>query len=406
MIVKAPKILIPKKEYDYTKWAVVACDQFTSQQDYWDNLDRECGDVSTLRIIYPEVFLGVDEDKRINSINNKMAEYLEKGIFNEIDDSYILVERTTSYNHKRLGLIISIDVEQYDYKPLTKAPIKATERTVEERLPVRIKIRENAPLETPHVMLLMDDINREIIEPLYLERDKMDLLYDFELNQKGGHIRGYRVKDTEKVNKKLNKLIDKDVLREKYGTSDNPFLFAVGDGNHSLATAKACWSKIKDTVEDKENHPARYALAELVNLYDDDLVFEPIHRVMFNVGEDFTDKLKEVSKGKGKAYIVSKGVKSEINIPESKPEAIAKIQEFLDEYLKQNKKAGIDYIHGEEYTLEVAKKGKGVAILMPTIEKKELFRYVLERGVLCRKAFSMGEAEEKRYYLECKKIKV
>lgn len=406
MILKTPNILIPKDEYDYTKWAVVACDQFTSQIDYWDKLDQECGDISSLRIVFPEVHLGKDEESRINSINNTMQQYLDNDIFREIKDSYVLVERTTSYGNKRLGLMIAVDVEQYDYTPLSKAPIKATEMTVEERIPVRVKIRENAPLELPHIMLLMDDVSKSIIEPLYNNRDELEVLYDCELNMKGGHITGYRVKNVEEINSKIMQLIEKKTLIDKYGVDDNPFLFAVGDGNHSLATAKACWDKIKHNVEDKENHPARYALCELVNLYDEDLKFEPIHRVMFNVGDDFVEQLAKVTDGPDKAYIVNKGQRQEISIPKSKAEAIADIQEFLDEYLHKNKASSIDYIHGEEHTLEVARNHNGVAILMPTIEKNELFKYVMTKGVLCRKAFSMGEAEEKRYYIECKKIKV
>lgn len=405
MILKTPKILIPKKQFNLTKWAVVACDQFTSQKDYWDKLDKECGDVSTLRIIYPEVFLGENEKERIDKINKTMIEYLNKGIFEEINDSYILVERTTGYGHKRLGLIISVDVEKYDYKPLSSAPIKATEKTVEERIPVRVKIRKNASLELPHVMLLMDDIEKNIIEPLYKQRKQYELLYDFELNMNGGHLRGYRIRNTKDINDKIMNLINKDVLKAKYGISDNPFLFAVGDGNHSLATAKACWEKIKEYTEDKENHPARYALCELVNLYDDDLIFEPIHRVMFNVDDNFVEEFVNVSQGPDKAYIVYKGEKIEYNVNQSKPEAIYNIQTFLDNYMLKHNNARIDYIHGEDNTVKVAKENNGVAILMPKVKKSELFKYVLTKGVLMRKAFSMGEAEEKRYYMECKRIK-
>lgn len=406
MIFKAPDILIPKDIYDYKKWSVVACDQFTSESEYWEQLDSECGDISTLRIVYPEVYLGKDEDNRIKNINKTMKKYLDDSIFREIKGSYILVERTTNYKHKRLGLMIAIDVEQYNFTPLSYAPIKATERTVIERIPVRVKIREGALLECPHIMLLMDDFKREIIEPLYRNRDKLEKLYDFDLNMNGGHLTGYKVTDIEAINSKLIKLIDKDVLTKKYGKADNPFLFAVGDGNHSLASAKACWDKIKGSIVDKENHPARYALCELVNLYDDDLIFEPIHRVMFNVDNAFIKQLITAFKGTGKANIVYNEVRTEFNINESVPMAIAEIQGFLDDYLKINKKASIDYIHGEENTIKVAKKQNGVAILMPTIRKNELFKYVLDKGVLCRKAFSMGEAEEKRYYMESKKIKV
>lgn len=403
MIIKTPDILIPKEEYDYNKWAVVACDQFTSQKDYWNELDQNCGDISALRIIFPEVFLGNGEEERIANINSTMQEYLDKGIYREIKNSFILTERVTSYNNKRIGLVIAVDVEQYDYKPLTNAPIKATERTVEERLPVRVQIRKDAPLETPHIMLLMDDIEKSIIEPLYEKRKQFELLYDVKLNMNGGHIRGYKVPNADEIIAKIMRLIDKDTLLEKYNRSDNPFLFAVGDGNHSLATAKACWDKIKDSVG--SDHPARYALCELVNLYEDDLVFEPIHRVMFNVNDSFIDELKNASKGNDITYIEYKGKKQAINVSDFKPQAIAEIQEFLDRYIKDHEGVEIDYIHGEEHTRKVALDNGGVAIFMPTIEKKELFQYVLNKGVLCRKAFSMGEAEEKRYYIECKKIK-
>ena len=335
-----------------------------------------------------------------------MQNYLDNGVFDEHKKCFILVERTTIYGRKRVGLIISIDLEAYDYKPLSTAPIKATEMTVESRIPVRVKIREEAPLELPHIMLLMDDVNRDIIEHLYAKRHHMPLLYDFELNANGGHIKGYKVEDTDTVISKLMNLVAPETLIKRYGSADNPFLFAVGDGNHSLATAKACWDKIKDKVYDKENHPARYALCELVNLYDDDLIFEPIHRVLFNAGDEFIDGLMKVSTGSSEAYIVYKGERQNFPINSFSPKAIAEIQEYIDSYIKTHKEASVDYVHGTEHTLEVAKDHGGIAIFMPTIKKNELFRYVLREGVLCRKAFSMGEAEEKRYYFECKRIKV
>ncbi len=406
MIYKAPDILLPNSDIDYSKWACVACDQFTSQPEYWQELDKFCGDYSTLRIVYPEVYLGLNEQERIACINKNMQDYLNKGIFNEHKNTYILIERTTSYGNKRIGLMLAVDLEKYEYKPLSYAPIKATELTVKERIPVRVKIRENAVIETSHIMLLMDNAERDILEPLYENRDNLEKLYDFQLNMNGGTLKGYKVTDNQELEAKLNRLISKDVLMSKYGVDDNPFLFAVGDGNHSLATAKACWDKIKDTVNDKENHPARYALAELVNIYDEDLKFEPIHRVMFGVGAEFvSDFMSKVSRGEDSAYIVYNGVRIAFQIDSFKPQAIADIQAYLDDYLANHYEASIDYVHGEKYTIDVATQHNGVAILMPTIAKSELFKYVLTRDVLCRKSFSMGEAEEKRYYVECKKIK-
>ncbi|MEG2084360.1 MAG: DUF1015 domain-containing protein [Clostridia bacterium] len=403
-IAKIPNILLPKVK-DFAKWSVVACDQFTSQLDYWQQLASFVGsEPSTLNVIYPEVYLGKEQETRIKNINQTMQNYLDGNLFEQVND-LIFVDRTLNNGMHRLGLMLCIDLEQYDYTPQNNALIKATEKTVVERLPVRIEIRKNACLELPHVMLLVDDVNKTIIEPLANETQNMQVLYNFDLNMNGGHISGYRVNNSQMVLQKLIALADVDVMQKKYGTTQQ-MLFAVGDGNHSLATAKECWNLIKKglTPQQIATHPARYSLCELVNLHDNSLVFEPIHRVVFNGGEAFVTAMKSALKGTGKTKIVYNNKETEINISSNASVAINEIQQFIDEYSKNNK-IELDYIHGAKHLLKVANEGNGVAIFMPTLQKSELFGYVLKNGVYTRKSFSMGEAEDKRYYLETRKIK-
>ena len=404
-VVKAVNILLPKRKIDLTKWSVIACDQFTSQSDYWKDVEDITKDkISAYHIIYPEIYIGKDEEKRISDINSTMALYLKNNYFKKIKNSFILTERSTTEGI-RIGLILGIDLDSYEFQPNNDALIKATEATVVERLPVRIKIRKNAPLELPHIMLLCDDRKMSIIEPLYENRKNLKKLYDFELMKDGGHIRGYKVKNTKEIIDKIYNLLDSSLLKEKYN-SDKKFLFAVGDGNHSLATAKACWDSIKETLseDEKQNHPARFALVELVNLHSPALKFEPIHRIVLGVDDDFVEGLSKL-KGKGKCGIIFKDKKQAINVPDNASEAIKVIQEYIDKYLKKNKNASVDYIHGEENLKKIVKKEGGVGILMPTLKKDELFDYILKFGILPRKSFSMGEAEDKRYYLESHIIK-
>ncbi|MDE7209139.1 MAG: DUF1015 domain-containing protein [Clostridia bacterium] len=407
--VKIPKILLPKSTVDNSKWSVIACDQFTSQPDYWEQLDKFVGDApSTLRLIFPEVYLeGTDKQDRIKSINANMQKYLQDDIFEEFE-GFVLVERITPDGQKRLGLVIAVDLEDYEYTPQNDALIKATEKTVVERLPARIEVRKGACLESPHIMMLMDDRKDRIIENLYARKEQFDLAYDFALNMGGGSIKGYKIKDCNGIIESLNGLLDKDVLVEKYG-SDKPILFAVGDGNHSLATAKECWNNIKKTLsgDDLDNHPARYALCELVNLHDRSLEFQPIHRAVFGAGEEFVEYMKsslEKLDGESAVKVVFGSKTYYWNVSSNASDAIADIQQLMDEYNKSHKDMVIDYIHGDEHLLNVAKEKNAVAVFMPCLEKDGLFDYVVRRGVLPRKSFSMGHAEDKRYYLECRKI--
>ena len=399
--VKAPHILLPKKVVDMSKYAVIACDQYTSNLEYWDSLKAEIGDsVSTFHMIYPEAYLeNTDGESYIKGINQNIARYLKNNDLEDIGECFILVERVTSYGVRRLGLVLAIDLEDYDYAKGTKALIRASEATIVERIPPRLKIRKDAPIELPHVLVLFDDPLKTIVEPLYENREKLEKVYDFEMNKNGGHIRGYKVTNTSEVIKQFDEL---------FVRNNNGLLFIVGDGNHSLATAKAHWDIVKQRLSEKErqSHPARFALVEANNLYDEGIIFEPIHRVLFNVDKTFKDELKKHVEGDRKSFIYSKECgKEALKMPMNAPMAYLQVQTFLDEYLAKHPEVKIDFIHDEDELIAVADKNEGsVAIAMPALTKEDLFDYLAKGRVLPRKSFSMGHANEKRYYLEAKRI--
>ncbi|MBR7162614.1 MAG: DUF1015 domain-containing protein [Clostridia bacterium] len=400
--IKCVDILLPRVA-EPEKWAVVSCDQFTSQRDYWQTLESFVGDApSTLRLIFPEVYLEDDgAGERTEKINCTMKEYLAGNVFHTLKDSFILVKRDTELR-SRLGLIVAIVLEDYSYNYPTEAPLRATEGVVADRIPPRLKIRRDAPIELPHILVVMDDRKGRVIEDLYAHRDSLEKLYDFDLNMKGGHLTGYRV-DKDQVFDRLA-LYEKDI-DGLYGVRTD-FTLAVGDGNHSLATAQAHWNeiKVKLTEEERESHPARFALCELENLHDSGIAFEPIHRVVFDVDNvDFVTTLRSRLNGGGKLEVVCGDNREMIACNHIGAECIAEVQKVIDEYIAE-KGGTVDYIHGTEHLLSVAKGKGGVAIFMPTIKKDELFQYVVDHGNLSRKSFSMGEAEEKRYYYECHKI--
>lgn len=404
-IVRIPRVLLPREGVDMRKWAVIACDQFTSQGQYWQQLKDYCGETSTLNIIFPEYYLEKgDMAARIQSINEHMYRYLSEDVFREVE-GVILTERETAYGHKRTGILLALDLEEYDFAAGTTPMIRATEATVKERLPVRIKIRENAPLELPHVLILIDDEDKTVIEPLVAEAEATAPLYDTDLNMKGGHIKGYLLPHPERALDALSALSSEDRMLARYGNK-TPFLFAVGDGNHSVATAKVLWERIKPTLSpaEREYHPARFVLAEIVNLYEPDLIFEAIHRVVFGVGEPFIREMQSALSGEGHITALYRDKMFGISVPAVAAEAVKAVQDFLDDYLAFHEGASVDYIHGDDYLASVAAEKDGVAIFMPVMEKRELFPYVVKHGSLPRKTFSMGEAEEKRYYLECRAI--
>ena len=399
--VKASHIYLPNKKVDMSKYAVIACDQYTSNLEYWDSLKEYVKDeVSTFHMIYPEAYLETtDKPSYINNINKNINRYLANNDLVDIGECFILTERVTSYGVKRLGLILSIDLEDYSYIKGTKSLIRASEATIVERIPPRLQIRKDAPIELPHILLLFDDKDKNIVEPIYRNRDSLEKLYDFELNKDGGHIRGYKITNTYDVISKFDEL---------YKKNNNGLLFIVGDGNHSLATAKAHWDLIKENLstEERETHPARFALVEANNLYDEGINFEPIHRVLFNAEDNFLNELRKVTSGDFVSFTYSKSRgKEELRMNKSAPQAYKTIQEFLDKYLKEHKEVKIDFIHDEEELLSICDKNdKAIAIAMPALTKDDLFDYIASDLVLPRKSFSMGHANEKRYYLEAKKI--
>ena len=414
---KRANILLPKN-IDMTKWSVVACDQYTSEMDYWNEVEKIVGaSPSTLRITLPEIFLeDSDVNERINKINDTMKEYLDEDLFYELKDSMIYLERTQADGRVREGLMGMVDLEDYSYEKGSQTLIRATEKTVIERIPPRLKVRENALLELPHIMILIDDEKKKIIEDLKNEVTDSDVVYDFDLMENGGHIKGYKLNNDSmtKVEEGLEALCDKEYFEKKYNVKDKGILlFAMGDGNHSLATAKANYENVKKTMTPDEylNHPSRYALVELVNLHSEALEFEPIHRVIFDT--DVNKLIEELYKyydineeGNGQYFeLVTKDIDKKLYISNPKSNiAVGSIQIFLDEYLKDNK-GKLDYIHGDETTKNMGMEENNVAILFEAMPKEELFRTVILDGALPRKTFSMGHSYDKRYYLEARKIK-
>lgn len=402
--IRSCDILVPDN-CDHKKWSVVACDQFTSERGYWKKLEEFVGDSnSTLKLIFPEAYLeDSDKDERIDNINRTMKEYLDGGVFKTLKDSFIVCKRTTASGISRLGIVLAVDLEDYCFTHPSNAYIRSTEGVVLDRIPPRLKIRQDAPVELPHIMLLIDDRKHSVIEPVWDARKGLEKVYDFDLNMGGGHLEGYRI-DSQIVIDAFEKYVDS--VQDLYGTGKNDFIFAVGDGNHSLATAQAHWNRIKEGLTDAQKavHPARFALCEVENLHDDGIVFEPIHRFVFGVGEDFVRYMQANLSGEKEVKAFDKNGEYVLRVDSIGAKAIKDIQNAIDEYLKLHG-GSVDYIHGIEHLKDVASRNDGVAIAMPKIEKDELFDYVLKNGTLCRKAFSMGEAEEKRYYFEAKKIK-
>jgi uncharacterized protein (DUF1015 family) len=389
-----PKILLPVKSINMEKWAVIACDQFTSEPEYWDELKSIVDNVpSTYHLILPEAYLENDMKHNIDRVNRMMQTYLTHSLFDEFE-GFVLVERKTPFVKRRLGLIIAIDLEEYEFEPNKDGRIRATEKTVPERIPPRVRIREKAPIELPHVLVLVDDKTDLVINDIYKNKKNYELLYDFNLNMNGGHIKGYKVNDTQPIIKRLEALSDDIGL-------------IVGDGNHSLASAKVCWDNLKKTLPESEleNHPARYALVELISLYDEGLTFEPIHRVLFNVNHSLIDGLKDLLEGPEQLHIFYDDKEEVIKVPDNPFTTIKIIQDYLDEYLEKNQEAEIDFIHGIKNTKQIVLKNKNsIGITMPPLKRDILLPYIREHGVLPRKSFSLGEAEEKRYYLEGKRI--
>lgn len=386
-------ILLPAKEPE--KWAVIACDQYTSEPEYWENVRKTVGNApSAFNIIFPEAFLGENNADRISKINATMKSYLESGVFKEYKNTFVYTERTLKNGKTRRGIVGLIDLDNYSYEKGSKALIRATEATVKERIPARVEIRRGAYLEMPHVMLLCDDPENILIDGLAGNTGDFECLYDFDLMCGGGHIRGFAPDKaaTEALRRHTEELLQKN---------GEDLLFVVGDGNHSLAAAKEC-------VALGGSH---YALVEVVNIHDTSLEFEPIYRVLFgvepqNVIEDFIEKCggEYIGADAQRFICVYGNTEREISVRLASKLAVGTLQAYLDDYLKVHKDVKIDYIHGEDSLKKLAGERNALGFLFDGMKKDELFDAVRQDGSLPRKTFSMGEADDKRFYLECRKI--
>ena len=428
--IQIPRVHLPKKGTDLTKWAVIACDQFTSQPEYWQKVEKLVGDQpSTYNLILPEVYLEKsDEEARVKFIQDKMRHYLQKNILKPCE-GLIYVERKVDGKTRR-GLMVCLDLEHYDYTKGSTSLIRATEGTILSRLPPRMKIRSGAALEVPHILVLIDDPQRTVLEPLAASKGSLEKLYDFELMLGSGALAGYAVSpDLEtKVLEALRNLAKPETFAAKYGVGiDKPvLLFAMGDGNHSLATAKAVWERMKP--EAGLNHPARYALVEIENVHDEGLAFEPIHRVLFGLRKDVLASMhqffgeipcipvpnarmmvRRVDEQKGARQLVGMvGGGKEFSVLEiARPSSnlpVGTLQAFLDVFMKENGADRIDYVHGEEVVCKLGAQDGNAGFYLPGMDKSDLFKTVILDGALPRKTFSMGEAHEKRFYMEARKI--
>ena len=411
-------ILVPKKDTNMNKWAVIACDQYTGEPEYWEQVSKNVGSApSTLNLILPELYLEQDGvAERIDNIHAAMDKYTADGIFDEYKNAMVYVERVQNNGILRQGIVGAIDLEKYDFSKGSTSEVRATEATVIERIPPRIKVRQGAPLELPHIMILIDDPENTVIEPLANAVSENDKIYDTELMQNGGSIKGWLLDadKQEKTDKALSALAQPECFGKKYGLSDTPvLLYAMGDGNHSLATAKEFYEQLKKANPDKDlsDHPARYALAEIVNLHSDALKFEAIHRLVYDVDNDkliseITDALGLSETAVSDQYVICSCCGTEKKLYISKKSSnlsVGSLQNFLDSYLKANG-GKIDYIHGSDTVKNLAEKHGGIAFILPDMNKSELFPTVIKDGALPRKTFSMGHAEDKRFYIEARKI--
>ena len=399
----APADILLPEGIELSNWSVIACDQFSSELDYWERVRKNVDEKpSTLNMILPEAYLGnIDEEREIRKISTAMERCLKQGLFREIRDSFVYIERTLSGGGVRRGLVGAVDLEEYSFSG-GKAPILASEGTVLDRLPARIRIRRAAQLELPHIIAFIDDKNNTVIEPLSKKADSLPLLYDFELMEGGGHIKGMRVSgcDADDVASALY------ALYEKNGT-----LLVMGDGNHSLAAAKVYWDELKQhlSVAERKTHPAGKALVEINNVYDPAINFEAIHRALFDVDPaEFTRKLTDAMPA-GRDYElrwVSRGQSGVIGISaECIGDMLTALQTFIDSYVN-SAGCGVDYIHDADAVIRIAQNERSLGLLLPAMDKSELFATVLGSGVFPKKSFSVGHAKDKRYYLECRMITI
>jgi hypothetical protein len=429
--IRIPLIYLPRPDVDLQRWAVVACDQYTSQPEYWDQVEKIVGDApSSLRLVLPEVYLGTPEEtQRVQRAQASMSDYLEQGVL-EAHQGLMYIERSVAGRTRR-GLLLAVDLECYDYQKGSQNLIRATEGTIIDRLPPRMKIRQGALLELPHILVLIDDPERSVIEPLAKAKENMVACYDFDLMMDSGHLQGYRIEDPEledQVIQALHALAEPEQFARKYSLKEGQsvLLFAMGDGNHSLATAKAVWDQIKSQTG--MDHPARYALVEIENVHDQGLEFEPIHRVLFNLKGDILEAIRAYY-GETASYTPCQDCVEMVAQVEDQPEgrqafgivinhrfgvvriesptsnlAVGSLQPFLDSLVDAGHAEKIDYVHGKCIICRLSARPQTVGFYLPHMAKSDLFKTVILDGALPRKTFSLGEAHEKRFYVESRRI--
>lgn len=429
---RIPEIHLPNRSIDLKAWAVVACDQYTSDSAYWNSVEAAVGDLpSALRLVLPEIYLGrPDVSDRVGKIHAKMAEYLERGVLESKGECAVYVRRTTARSGLREGLLLAVDLERYDYSRGSKSLIRATEGTIVDRIPPRLAVRRQAPLELPHIMVLVEDRERQLIEGWGARRAELEKLYDVELMQQGGRVEGYRIDKIADIDRLLTQLMALLEQAKQRQHTDQPLFWAMGDGNHSLATAKANWEEVKRALVDAgqaaevTRHPARWALVEIVNVYSTGLRFEPIHRVVFTtrtaelanllrtdpaaptispITESELKALLAGPDGQDKAGYFDGGAFYAIHWPRAEQLPPALVDGLYQRFLERDAEAKIDFIHGWDDAKQLAGSG-ATAFFVPVLERDRLFARVGEHGPLPRKAFSMGDAEEKRFYMEARRI--
>lgn len=401
LCVKPGDFYLPEKQY-MPLWPVVACDQYTSQKEIWEQMYIETGDQpSALKLIIPECFLD-RSDSMVPGICGEMDRYLMDGILRSAGRGMVLVKRTVSTG-ERWGLVVTVDLENYSYEPGTRPLIRPTEGTVKERIPPRLKVRKDASLELSHILLLIDDRSDRVLGPLKTNTASLPVLYDQDLTAYGGHITGWAVQDEKQLN-----AVAEAFAALRQALPENGILIAVGDGNHSLATAKAHWENVKKglTPAEQAAHPARYAMAEINNIYDDALVFEPIHRVVFDTDEETLMQalrpagLAETEGEPDVSIVTAQGIRHYRITRPLHTLPVGTVQQLLD-----RAQLKVDYVHGQDAVLGIVREGHALGILLPAMDKGLLFPSVTADGPLPRKTFSMGNANEKRYYMEARKIK-
>jgi len=431
LALRVPTILFPRPGVDLTRWAVIACDQYTAEPAYWQQVEQQVGDApSTLHLIFPEVYLGAaDAPARIARIQATMRRYLAEGLLTDHAGA-VLVERRIG-THTRRGLMLELDLEHYDFSASSTSLIRPTEGTIVERLAPRIEVRRDADLELPHILVLIDDPQCTVIEPVAAACDALTPLYDTELMGGGGHLAGHALSGEQgtQVLRALQALADPQAFATRYAVPPGtpPMLFAVGDGNHSLATAKSIWDSAKATVG--LQHPSRHALVEVVNIHDPALVFEPIHRLLFGVNADPRGALAEAYGARVRCIDMPSGQAMRQHLKQHRAAqafgligpaahfavveidepptslAVGTVQTFVDDFIARGAAAQVDYVHGDDVLERLAQQPGHLGLHLDTVSKSELLRRVVLDGPLPRKTFSMGEAHEKRFYVEARRIR-